>query len=70
MRVDAHSLNTIDLEELSRRSLIDLSSALIEALEEARKDLSESVRVEIEQKFEITELRKKLSSVKGDDNVQ
>ena len=69
MRVDAHSLNTIDLEELSRRSLIDLSSALIEALEEARKDLSESVRVEIEQKFEITELRKKLSSVKGDDNV-
>tara|TARA_Y100000592_G_C5440690_1_gene303227 strand:- start:722 stop:931 length:210 start_codon:yes stop_codon:yes gene_type:complete len=69
MRVDAHSLNTIDLEELSRRSLIDLSSTLIEALEEARKDLSESVRVEIEQKFEIAELRKKLSSVKGDDNV-
>ncbi len=69
MRIDAHSLKTVDLEELSRRSLIDLSSSLIEALEEARKDLSESVRCEVEQKFEIVELRKKLSVTKGDNNV-
>ena len=69
MRIDAHSLKTIDLEELSRRGLIDLSSSLIEALEEARRDLSESVRCEVEQKFEIAELRKKLTNSRGDNNV-
>lgn len=70
MRTDTNSLNNIDLEELSRRRLIELSSALIEALEDTRKDLSESVRCEVEQKFEIAGLRKKLAEAKnGESNV-
>ena len=70
MRTDANSLQNIDLEELSRRNLIELSSALIEALEETRRDLSESVRCEIELKFEVSKLRKTLSDMtKGDIDV-
>jgi len=67
MRTDTNSLENIDLEELSRRNLIDLTGALIEALEEARRDLSESVRCEIEQKFEIAKLTKTLSNMKKGD---
>lgn len=69
MQTDSKSLKSIDLEELSRRRLIELSSALIETLEEARQELSESVRCEVEQKFVIAELKKKLNNHKGEQNV-
>ena len=51
MKLDAKSLAQVDFEEMSRREIISLCESLTEELEKTRRELSESVRSEIDLRF-------------------
>ena len=56
--LDSASLNSMSLDELSRRELVHLAEDLVYELEKTRSELSESVRSEVNLKFEIDRIVK------------
>ena len=56
--LDRASLSEVRLDELSRQELVKFSEDLMQELEKTRSELSESVRSEVNLKFELDRVAK------------